>query len=117
MWRSRVVAGSVFLGLLGLPFDNAGADEGGVSAWIPGFFGSLAATPMVPGPQLATMYYHATVDASGDAEFVSGGGISVGLDGNANILLAIPGYVFEEPVLGGQVFISVAVPAGHMEAS
>jgi len=25
------------------------ADEGGVSFWVPGFFGSLAATPQVPG--------------------------------------------------------------------
>ena len=25
------------------------ADEGGVSFWVPGFFGSLAATPQQPG--------------------------------------------------------------------
>ena len=32
------------------------ADEGGVSFWIPGFFGSLAATPQQPGWSLATVY-------------------------------------------------------------
>jgi hypothetical protein len=93
------------------------ADEAGVSAWIPGFFGSMAAAPMVPGPQLASMYYHSSVDASGNDEFVSGGGISVGIDGDADILIEIPGYVFEEPVLGGQVFMSMAIPFGHMKAS
>jgi hypothetical protein len=30
------------------PFDRVSADEGGVSAWIPGFFGSMAATPWRP---------------------------------------------------------------------
>jgi hypothetical protein len=34
------------------------ADEGGVSFWIPGFFGSLAATPQHPGWSVATIYYH-----------------------------------------------------------
>ena len=29
----------------------AQADEGGVSLWVPGFFGSLAATPQQPAPR------------------------------------------------------------------
>jgi hypothetical protein len=35
------------------------ADEGGLSFWVPGFFGSLAATPQQPGFSLATIFYHA----------------------------------------------------------
>src|ERR1700726_1194714 len=42
------------------------ADEGGVSFWIPGLFGSLAATPQQPGWSLATIYYHTSVSAGGD---------------------------------------------------
>jgi hypothetical protein len=42
------------------------ADEGGVSFWIPGFFGSLAAAPMVPGFSLASMYYHTSVTSDSD---------------------------------------------------
>ena len=42
------------------------ADEGGVSFWIPGFFGSLAATPQQPGWSLVNMYYHTTVSAGAD---------------------------------------------------
>src|SRR6185437_6431341 len=39
------------------------ADEGGVSFWVPGFYGSLAATPQQPGWSLATIYYHTSVSA------------------------------------------------------
>ena len=42
------------------------ADEGGASFWIPGFFGSLAAAPLVPGFSLASMYYHTSVEADSD---------------------------------------------------
>ncbi len=36
------------------------ADEGGVSFWLPGLFGSLAAVPQQPGWSLTTTYYHTT---------------------------------------------------------
>jgi hypothetical protein len=41
----------------------AAADEGGVSFWIPGFFGSLAAAPRQPVWSLANIYYHTSVSA------------------------------------------------------
>ena len=42
------------------------ADEGGVSFWVPGFFGSLAAAPQQPGWSQANIYYHTNVSAGGD---------------------------------------------------
>jgi hypothetical protein len=42
------------------------ADEGGVSFWVPGFFGSLAAVPQQPGWSLASIYYHTSVSAGAD---------------------------------------------------
>ena len=39
------------------------ADEGGVSFWVPGFFGSLAASPQQPGWSLANIYYNTNVSA------------------------------------------------------
>src|SRR4051794_41804597 len=39
------------------------ADENGISFWVPGFFGSLAATPQQAGWSLATIYYHTSVSA------------------------------------------------------
>ena len=42
------------------------ADEDGVSFWVPGFFGSLAATPQQPGWSLASIYYHTDVSGCGN---------------------------------------------------
>ena len=44
----------------------AQADESGISFWIPGTFGSLAATPLQPGWTAAAIYYHTSVSAGGD---------------------------------------------------
>jgi hypothetical protein len=102
----------------------AKADEGGVSFWLPGFMGSLAATPQVPGFTLATIYYHTSVKAGADvaaAKQVSRGGItanlslnlSLNLNADADLGLAIPMYVFATPVLGGQAAVSLAVVYGR----
>jgi hypothetical protein len=99
-----------------------------VSFWVPGFFGSLAATPQQPGWSLATIYYHTTVDAGADVAFarqVHRGRITVPFSGNlnatlnadANLGFAIPTYVFATPVLGGQAAVAMIVPFGHNRVS
>jgi hypothetical protein len=104
------------------------ADEGGVSFWIPGFFGSLAAAPQVPGWSLANIYYHTSVDAGPDVAFarqVSRGNITANFSGNLNAHLnadadldfVIPQYVFATPVLGGQAAFLMAVPVGRNRTS
>ena len=106
----------------------ASADEGGVSFWIPGFFGSLAATPQQPGFSWATIYYHTSVSAGADVAFarqVSRGGITANFNGNltanldadADIGFAIPTYVFATPVLGGQAAVALLVPFGRNTVS
>jgi hypothetical protein len=42
------------------------ADEGGVSFWAPGQFGSFSAVPTTPGWSVPLVYYHVSADA--DAE-------------------------------------------------
>ena len=43
------------------------ADESGVSFWVPGFYGSLAAVPQAaPGWSGATIYWHDSVSAGSD---------------------------------------------------
>ena len=49
------------------------ADEGGVSFWLPGMFGSLAASPLTPGWTFTALYYHTSVEASGGRTFRRGG--------------------------------------------
>jgi len=93
------------------------ADEGGISFWLPGQYGSFAATPVEPGWSWATFYYHASVDAGADQQFPRGGQVNVGLDGNANLLLFGPSYTFAEPMAGGQLTLSLLTVGGRNEAT
>ncbi len=88
------------------------ADEGGVSFWLPGQYGSLAAAPAEPGWSVPLVYYHTSTDASGSKEFSRGGRITVGLDAEIDLLLAIPTYVYAAPVFGGQASLSIAGALG-----
>lgn len=94
------------------------ADESGISFWIPGTFGSLAATPQQPGWTAASIYYHTSVSAGGDvarAREIQIGRIPANLTAtlnanvNANVDLGLLNatYVFATPVLGGQASASL----------
>jgi hypothetical protein len=107
---------------------NSLADEGGVSFWVPGFFGSLAATPQVPGFSFGNVLYYSQVSAGGNVAFakqVPLGNINVNFNGNLNanvhgsaepLYLAVPGYTFATPVLGGQFNVSAAIPYGRIQS-
>ncbi len=101
----------------GVAATDAKADEGGVSFWLPGLFGSLAAVPQQPGFSIASIYYHTSVDADPHRAFVRGGAISLGLKADADIMIAIPSYAFQTPVLGGQLVIGMMSIFGGMNAS
>src|SRR5262245_47134847 len=59
--RKRLTAMSVACAAIVGSANGALADENGVSFWVPGFFGSLAAAPQQPGWSLASIYYHTDV--------------------------------------------------------
>lgn len=91
------------------------ADEGGVSFWLPGQFGSFAAVAGDPGWSLPLVYYHTSVDADGSKSFRRGGQVTAGLDVRADLLIAVPTYVFTHPVWGGQANVSMAALLGSAE--
>jgi hypothetical protein len=93
------------------------ADEGGVSFWLPGNFGSLTAAPGTPGWSWATIYYHGTAAAAAGQQFPRGGRIDVGVSGQGDLAFFGPTYTFATPVLGGQAAISLIGVAGRSEAS
>ena len=65
--RRRLAVAAIVLAPAIMFFSNCAlADEGGVSFWIPGLFGSLAATPQQPGWSLGNIYYHTSVSAGAD---------------------------------------------------
>src|SRR5437016_1738068 len=81
----------------------ARADEGGVSFWLPGLFGSLAATPLQPGWTLSTTYYHTSVSAGADVALACefeirripiglSANLSANLNANADLVLVNPIY-------------------------
>jgi hypothetical protein len=123
--RRLSVAAIVLAPAIVFSSNSALADEDGVSFWVPGFFGSLAATPQQPGWSLATIYYHTSVSAGADVararEFTLGrvpanGTVNANLNLHVNATgdlgFVIPTYVFETPVLGGQASVSMIAAYG-----
>ena len=98
------------------------ADQGGVSFWVPGLFGSLAAVPQQPGFNFASIYYHTSVDASGElaaSRQIEIGrvrsanlkvNVNVDLKARADLGFFVPGYVFDTKIFGGQFAVSMMVP-------
>jgi hypothetical protein len=89
------------------------ADEGGVSFWLPGLFGSLAAVPGAAGWAFATIYVHPSVKASGGKAFTRGSQVVAGVSGRGDLLAYGPTYTFETPVLGGQAAVSLLNVGGR----
>lgn len=96
---------------------HALADEGGLSFWLPGTFGSLSAVPATPGWSWATFYIHTDVASAAGAQFPRGGRVDVGVSGRGDLVGFGPTYVFATPVLGAQLSVSVLGIAGRSEAS
>jgi hypothetical protein len=126
----RLVQSSVGVAivLIGFGIGNAQADETGVSYWLPGRFGSLAAVPQVPGWSMAEVYYHTSVDASGAvaaAKQIQIGrfpatvnvNLNATLSAQADLLLLNPTYTFATPFLGGQLAIGVTGLFGRASTS
>ena len=91
----------------------ARADESGVSFWIPGLFGSLAAVPTQPGLGFTTFFYNTSVSAGADRTFFRGGRFTAGLDADVPLVALIPSYTFATPVFGGQLQLAMMSIVGH----
>ena len=123
----QTVAGALALGLL-VSAPVAKADEGGVSFWLPGFFGSLAAAPQQPGWALTSIYYHTSVSAGADVararEFEIGripvnltASVSASLNARADLALVMPTFTFATPVFGGQLTLGAIGIYGGVNTS
>ena len=128
MTCSRLKQFVLVLGVLISAPTIAAADESGVSFWIPGFFGSLAAAPMQPGWTLQTNYYHTSVSAGADVArsldirigripINLNANVSATVDARADLGWAMPLYTFATPVLGGQATVGVLGLYGRVSTS
>ena len=123
-WSARI-CGAVALACFA---SAAKADEGGVSFWLPGLYGSLAAVPQTaPGWSLLAFSYYTNVKAGADvavAREVQIGRFTPTLTANlsANIHATVglewiqPNYTFANPVLGGQLTLGMGAFAGRSTA-
>ena len=104
------------------------ADESGVSFWLPGTYGSLAATPGTPGWAVASIYYHTSVSAGADvaaAREIQIGrfnpsvtvNLNASLHATADLAIIVPSYTFATPVLGGQLAVQVGTITGSSTAN
>lgn len=95
----------------------ADANEGGVSFWAPGQFGSMSAVPVEPGFAVPLIYYHVSADAGAQKNFTRGGVLTAGVDANADLLFFFPTYVFEQSLWGAQASFGLGWAAAHMRAT
>ncbi|MCX7311824.1 MAG: transporter [Alphaproteobacteria bacterium] len=126
---TRALALSAALGsAAGLSSEVANADESGISFWLPGQYGSLAALPQQPGWSLATVYYHTSVSA--DVGVAAARQVQIGrfttdlnvnlnatLKAKADLAIVVPSYVFATPVLGGQLAMGMTAIYGATNTS
>jgi hypothetical protein len=99
------------LGMTGaatLSSQPAAADETGVSFWLPGIFGSLAAVPIEPGWSFSTTNYFDHVSAGKNVEFELGGRVVAGLNARVDLEYSTIVYAFPVPVLGGEADLSMS---------
>jgi hypothetical protein len=68
----RTSLGILCASAMGLAPSAAYADNGGLSFWLPGIFGGLAAVPGQPGWSWSTLYAHLDVSGGGGKEFQRG---------------------------------------------
>jgi hypothetical protein len=116
---SRLIGYSAAIAALVLGVDAACADESGISFWLPGQFGSLAALPQTPGWSLGAVYYHTSVEGSGSvaaAKEIQIGRFPATVNVNLNLnvkaqgdlMFLSPTYTFATPVLGGQFAVGLS---------
>jgi hypothetical protein len=124
--KLRLRRASAFIVIVAASASSASfADEGGVSFWYPGTYGSLAAELQEPGWSLSVTDYYATLTASGETALQSRGakivGLPVGLSATASAhysentdqVFVEPTYVFATPFLGGQASIGISTFYGR----
>ena len=124
-WRLDLVA-SVVIALSAAIAATKGsfADEGGVSFWLPGTYGSFAAELAEPGWTLSVIDYHTSVSAGASvarSRDIEIGGFPVGVSAavsarygeNLDVVYIEPTYVFATRPFGGQASLGLSGSYGR----
>ncbi len=96
------------IGVATLSAAPAAADEGGVSFWLPGIFGSFAAVPLQPGMSFSTTNYYTSVSGGKSTDFQIGGRVVADVSARGDVQYSTLAYAFPTPVLGGEAIVSMS---------
>ncbi len=116
MCSLRNVIGLAFA-IIAWPGLAALADEGGVSFWVPGQYGSFAAVAPTPGWSLPLVFYDYGGSAGRGVTLPRGHLLSAGLNASLNGVFVVPTYAPDTTVLGGHPSFSVAFMPAYTTAS
>ncbi|MGY4498666.1 hypothetical protein ACVWYH_002597 [Bradyrhizobium sp. GM24.11] len=108
--------------------DPSTANEDGISFWLPGTFGSLAAVPTAPGFSFVSSYYHTSVTAGANVsaarEITIGqftpsttANLAANLRATGDLFFLTPAYTFAMLVVGGQAAVSMTGVFGRTSTS
>jgi hypothetical protein len=114
---SKVRAALALAIVLGVLAGQTLADEGGVSFWLPGQYGSLVAVPPTPGWAFAMIYFHPFSQAGAGQDIPRGGRVDLGVEGSGDLLVLGPSYTFKQSLLGGTPTFSLFVDGGRTVGS
>jgi len=95
----------------------ARADEGGVSFWVPGQYGSFAAIAPQPGFALPMVGYFYSGSAGASEAIPVGGRLELGLDGRYLGEFFVPSYAPDTTFLGARPNFSAMFITAYSEAS
>jgi hypothetical protein len=115
---ARLLVAASILAAAGVAPNASLADEDGVSFWLPGIYGSLAAVPGQPGWSLGAFVYNTALRAGSDvatAREITIGRFNPTVNLSASLTVRNdtplvwidPTYVFSSPVLGGQLSLGM----------
>ena len=127
--KSGLICAAAALGVVLSVPQISFADEGGVSFWLPGLYGSLAAVPQAaPGWSLYTFNYYTNVTAGGAvsaAREIQIGrfnptltvNLSASLKAQVDVEWVQPNFTFASPVFGGQLTLGLGEFVGWQSAN
>jgi hypothetical protein len=98
-------------------YPSARADEGGVSYWTPGQYGSFAAIAPSAGWSLPLMFYNYGGSASASQPLTRGHLLTEGLSGSFDGLFVVPTYTLGSTILGAIPSFSMAFIPAYSAAS
>jgi hypothetical protein len=104
MWPAMGLAAAIVAG----PSAAALADEGGVSFWLPGQYGSFAAVAPSPGWAMPLVFYNYGGSAGRGVTLPRGHLLATGLNGSFDGLFIVPTYTPETMILGARANFSLA---------